>query len=168
MIGPKSDADAAIEFVKLDELTDNEREVMTEAGRSGRVITKLKKVSVSAAGCMLPKRVVSEVQKRVPFDFSMSQHTRLWKHFELHPSKWVEPDGGETVSEFCIPDEPTQHYVFTPAWVNKIVKEIGTPQKFESFFGAPPRKASPTLEAGSRSSIARSTMPITAPPRTAG
>jgi hypothetical protein len=140
MIGPKSEADAAVEFVKLDELTDDERQVMIDAGRSGRVVTKLKKVPVSGAGCMLPKRVVSEVQKRVPFDFSMSQHTRLWKHFKLHPSKWVAPDGGETVSDFCIPDEPTQHYVFTQAWVDKIVKEIGTPQKFEAFYRTPPRK----------------------------
>ena len=144
MLGPKSEADAAMEFVKLDELTEDERKVMIEAGRSGRVVTKLKKVPVSAAGCMLPKRVVSEVQKRVPFDFNMGQHTRMWKHFKLHPARWVVPDGGETVSEFCIPDEPTRQYVYTPAWVDKIVKEIGTPEKFEAFFGTPPRKGKVT------------------------
>jgi hypothetical protein len=144
MLGPKSAADAAIEFVKLDELTDDERKVMTEAGRSGRVITKVKKVSVSSAGCMLPARVVREVEKRVPFVFNMGQHTRMWKHFKLHPAGWVAPDGGETVSEFCIANEPTRQYVYTPAWVDKIVKEIGTPEKFEAFFGAPPRRGKVT------------------------
>lgn len=144
MLGPKSEADAAIEFVKLDELTDDERKVMTEAGRSGKVVTKVKKVPVSSAGCMLPSRIVSEVQNRVPFDFNMSLHTRLWKHFKLHPITWVVPDGGETVPEFCIPDEPTRQYVYTPAWIDKIVKEIGTPEKFEAFFGAPPRKGKVT------------------------
>ena len=139
MLGPKSEADAAMEFVKLDELTDDERKVMIEAGRSGRVVTKVKKVPVSSAGCMLPKRVVNEVQKRVPFDFNIGLHTRLWKHFKLHPGRWVAPDGGETVSEFCIPNEPTRQYVYTQAWVDKIVKEIGTPEKFEAFFGSPPR-----------------------------
>jgi hypothetical protein len=89
---------------------------------------------------MLPKQVVSEVQKRVPFNFNMGLHTRLWKHFQLHPARWVAPDGGETVSEFCIPDEPTRVYIYTPAWVDKIVKEIGTPEKFEAFFGTPSRK----------------------------
>jgi hypothetical protein len=144
MLGPKSAADAAIEFVKLDELTDDERKVMIEAGRSGTVITKIKKVSVSSAGCMLPKRVVGQVQQRVPFDFNMGLHTRLWKHFKLHPERWVAPDGGETVSEFCIPDEPTRQYVYTPAWIDKIVKEIGTIEKFEAFFGTPPRKSKVT------------------------
>ena len=139
MLGPKSEADVAIEFVNLDELTDDERKVMIEAGRSGSVITKLKKVPVSSAGCMLPKRVVGEVQKRVPFDFNIGQHTRLWKHFKLHPARWVAPDGGETVSEFCIPVEPTRQYVYTPAWVDKIVKEIGTPRS--SRRSSAPRRA---------------------------
>jgi hypothetical protein len=144
MLGPKSAADAAFDFVKLDELTDDERKVMIEAGRSGTVITKVKKLPVLSAGCMLPSRVVAEVRKRVAFDFHMIMHTRLWKHFNLHPAKWVAPDGGETVSEFCIPDEPTRQYVYTPAWIEKIVVEIGTPKKFEAFFGSPPRRSNVT------------------------
>jgi hypothetical protein len=39
----------------------------------------------------------------------------------------------------CIPDEPTRQYVYTPAWVDKIVKKTGTPETFEVFFGASPR-----------------------------
>ena len=50
----------------------------------------------------------------------------------------MDPDGGKTVSEFCIPDEPTRQYIYTPAWVDKIVKEIGTPERFEAFFGTSP------------------------------
>jgi len=156
MLGPKSEADAAMEFVNLNELTDDERKVMIEAGRAGKVVTKLRKVPVSAAGCMLPKRVVSEVQKRVLFDFNMGQHTRMWKRFKLRPARWVVPDGGDTVSEFCIPDEPTRQYVYTPAWVEKIVNEIDTPEKFETFFGTPPRKSkvpqinATPVEAGAR------------------
>lgn len=74
----------------------------------------------------------------------MGLHTRMWKHFKLHPAGWVAPDGGKTVSEFCIPDEPTRVYVYTPAWVDKIVKEIGTPEKFAAFFGTPPHKGKVT------------------------
>ena len=97
MLGPKSAADAAMEFVKLDELTDEERRVMIEAGRSGKVITKVKKVPVSSAGCMLPKRVVSEVQTRVPFDFNMGLHTRMWKHFKLHPARSLTGECGQVI-----------------------------------------------------------------------
>ncbi len=151
ILGPKSTADAAFEFVKLAELTEEERRVMTEAGRAGKVITKVKSVPVSAKGQMLPKRVVSEVQKRVPFEFNVTVHTRLWKHFKLHPAAWVAPDGGETVSQYCVANEPTRQYVYTQAWVDKIVKEIGTPETFEAFFGYPPRKGKVTPIAAARS-----------------
>jgi hypothetical protein len=144
MLGPKTAADAAIQFVRLDELTDDECKVMIEAGRSGNVITKVKNMPVASAGCMLPTRVVSEVQKRVPFDFKMHRHTQLWKHFKLHPAAWVPPGGGQTVTQFCIPDEPPRQYVYTPAWIDKIVNEIGTPEKYEAFFGTPPPKSAVT------------------------
>ncbi len=139
MLGPKSTADAAFEFVKLNELTDEERKVMTEGGRLGHVVTKVKAVPVSAKGQMLPKRVVAEVKKRVPYEFNLAIHTRMWKRYRLHPAKWVAPDGGETLSEYCLPNEPTRQYVYMDAWVNKIVEDIGTVEKFEAVFGYPPR-----------------------------
>lgn len=144
MLGPKSAADAAVEFVKLNELSDDERKVMIEAGRSGNVITKVKTVPVSAAGFMLPKKVVAEVQARVPYKFNLVIHTRMWKHFNLHGAGWTAPDGGETVSQYCVPNEPTRQYVYTQAWVDKIVKEIGTVEKFTAFFGYPPQKGKVT------------------------
>ena len=140
MLGPKSNADAAFEFVKLNDLPDEERKVMTEAGRSGKVITKVKAVPVSAKGQMLPKRVVAEVQKRVPYRFNLAVHTRMWKRYQLHPPKWAPPDGGETISEYCLSNEPTRQYVYTDAWVKKIIEDIGTVEKFEAVFGYPPQK----------------------------
>jgi hypothetical protein len=144
MLGPKSAADAAVEFVKLDELSEDDRKVMIEAGRSGSVITKVKKVPVAAAGYMLPKKVVAAVQARVPYKFTTSDHTRLWQHFKLHGKGWTSPDGGETVSEYCVPNEPTRQYVFTRAWVDRIVKEVGTAEKHEVFFRHPPHKGKVT------------------------
>lgn len=117
---------------------------MVQAGRSGNVITKVKKVPVVAAGFMLPKSIVAAVQARVPYRFTTSDHTRLWQHFELHSRGWTAPDGGETVSEFCVPNEPTKQYVYTPAWVEKIVREVGTAEKYAAFFGRTPRKGKVT------------------------
>ena len=111
---------------------------MIEAGRSGKVVTKVKKMPVSSAGCMLPKRVVSEVQKRVPFDFNMGLHTRLWKHFELHPARWVAPDGGDRVR--VLHSRRTHPAIrLHPRVGRQDLKEIGTPERFEAFFGSPPR-----------------------------
>lgn len=152
MLGPKTSADAAVEFVKLEDLSYDERRVMIEAGRSGNVITKVKTVPISAAGYMLPKKVVAAVEARVPYAFNLSHHTRMWKQLKLHDPGWTSPDGGGTVSEFCLPNEPTRQYVYTPAWVDKIVKEVGTVEKFTTFFGcAPPTgKVTPIAAAASK------------------
>lgn len=87
---------------------------------------------------------VAAVQARVPYKFNTSDHTRLWQHFKLHGKGWTAPEGGETVSEYCVPNEPTRQYVFTSAWVDRIVKEVGTPEKYEAFFGHPPHKGEVT------------------------
>jgi hypothetical protein len=55
MLGPKSAADAAIEFVKLDELNGEERKVMIEAGRSGRVVTKVRAYRSPPLGACSPR-----------------------------------------------------------------------------------------------------------------
>jgi hypothetical protein len=79
----------------------------------------------------------------------------MWKHFNLHPSGWTAPDGGETVSQYCVPNEPTRQYLYTPAWVNKIVSEIGTVEKFTTFFGySPPKgKVTPIAAAPSKNDL---------------
>ncbi|MFF6868081.1 DUF3644 domain-containing protein [Streptomyces sp. NPDC012450] len=46
IVGSKTEADLAIDFVKLDELTEEERKVMVEAGRRGMVIIKDRHVEV--------------------------------------------------------------------------------------------------------------------------
>jgi hypothetical protein len=93
---------------------------------------------------MLPKAVVAAVQKRLAYEFNYAIHTRMWKHFKLHPSRWQSPEGGQTVEKYCVAVEPTRSYVYTSAWVDKIIREIGTAEKFEDFFGYPPKKGKVT------------------------
>ncbi|MFJ9729654.1 hypothetical protein ACIRP3_43765 [Streptomyces sp. NPDC101209] len=40
IVGKKTDADLAVNFVNFNDLTEEERKIMTEAGRTGTVITK--------------------------------------------------------------------------------------------------------------------------------
>lgn len=137
----KMSVDAAYEFVNLDHVSDEERVTLVEAGKAGKVITKVKSVPVAAKGTMLPKAIVAAVQNRVPYEINYAIHTRMWKHFKLHPSRWQPPEGGPTVEKYCVAVEPTRSYVYTAAWVEKIVREIGTVEKFEAFFGYSPKRA---------------------------
>jgi len=109
--GPKSQADAAFEFVKLDALSPEERGVMEKAGKAGKVVTKLKSVPVAADGTMLPGAVLATVNAKLPFDLALHQHTMLWKHFSVRPSGWTAPGGGACVTQYSLPLTPTRNYV---------------------------------------------------------
>ncbi|MEU0189214.1 DUF3644 domain-containing protein [Streptomyces afghaniensis] len=139
VIGSKSDADLAINFVKLDELGENERRTMVEAGRLGTVIEKVKHVEVADKDKLLPGRVARLVEEQVPFEFSAShEHAMMWRRLGVRPATGA-PDPRATNAKYCIYSEAFRTYVYTPAWVKKIIREIGTVEKYRAFFGKDPR-----------------------------
>ncbi len=139
MVGAKTEADLAINFVKLEDLSDDERKVMVEAGRSGTVIVRDRQVEVAAKDKLLPKDVARLVQEQVPFHFTVPNNTELWKRLKVRPPTGAS-DPYQTDARYCVYDEPFRAYVYTQAWVRRIVKEIGTVEKFRSFFEREPRR----------------------------
>ncbi|WP_197945796.1 DUF3644 domain-containing protein [Phytohabitans suffuscus] len=139
MVGPKSDADLAVNFVRLDELTEDERKVMVDAGRSGTVIVRDRQVEVTDKDKLRPMQVVRLVEGQVPFEFTLyGHHTEMWRRLGVRP-----PNGAakpwETDPRYCVYSEAFGAYVYTTAWVKRIVKEIGTVEKYRAFFGREPR-----------------------------
>ena len=47
----------------------------------------------------------------------------------------------QTDGRYCVYDEPFGTYVYTSAWVKRILKDIGTVEKYRSFFGHGPSMA---------------------------
>ncbi|WP_162836076.1 DUF3644 domain-containing protein [Streptomyces viridochromogenes] len=139
IIGSKTDADLAINFVKLDELSEEERRVMVEAGRLGTVIEKIKHVEVADKDKLLPGRVARLVEDQVPFEFSVhNEHAKMWRRLGVRPATGAS-DPHATNAKYCVYSEAFGTYVYTPAWVRKILREIGTVEKYRAFFGKEPR-----------------------------
>jgi len=138
MLGPKTDADLAVNFVRLDELSEDERRVMIEAGRTGTVIVRDRQIEVAAKDKLLPKHVAQLVQQQVPFHFTVANNIEMWKRLQVRPSADAI-DPYQTETKYCVYDEPFQTYLYTPAWVKRVVKEIGTVEKYLAFFGREPR-----------------------------
>ncbi|MEV8547534.1 DUF3644 domain-containing protein [Streptomyces sp. NPDC051572] len=155
ILGTKTDADLAVNFVNLDELTDMERAVMTKAGRTGTVITKVKHVEVADKDKLLPKQVACQVEAQVPFEFHIHpEHTEMWRRLGARPAKGAA-NPYDTDARYCIYNDAFKSYAYTPAWVKKVIKEIGTVEKYRAFFGkephmktvtALPKQADPVLD----------------------
>jgi len=138
IVGPKTNADLAVNFVKLDDLSEAERKVMVEAGRTGAVIIRDRHVDVASKDKMLPNKIVELVRQRVPFEFNLhGHHTALWKRLQVRPPQGADKPH-DTDPRYCVYDEAVGVYVYTHAWVDRIVREIGTAEKFRVFFGRKP------------------------------
>lgn len=138
MVGKKTDADLAVNFVNWDNLTDDERAVLSELGRTGTVVTRTKRVETMNPAKLRASDVAKRVEAELPFHFSLhGEHTKMWRRFGVRPAAEAS-DPRPTVAKYCVYDEPVSTYLYTDAWVAKILREVGTVEKYRAFFGKEP------------------------------
>jgi Protein of unknown function (DUF3644) len=129
----KSHADAAIEFVKLADLTSEQREKLDES----LVIIRDRQVGVSHKGNLRPKAVAAAVQARIPWKFSATpQHSGAVTHYGIKPQAGADKTATDTT--YCLFDEAHDDFVYTPAWVEKLARELATDDGYRTVFGRDP------------------------------
>jgi hypothetical protein len=130
----KQFADAAIEFIKVDEASPEELERLEKLN----VLIKEKHIPIANLGLYRPGQVVSKVQEAIPYQFTMGSHTAAWRHFKIRPqSGAAKPE--LTAGEFCVRDPAHSDYLYTLAWVERLSKELVDATKFQAITGALPR-----------------------------
>lgn len=144
-LGPRTAADRAISFVREDELTPEQREVMAQLGQAGQVLVREQIRPVASAGKMKPSTAAARIQERMPFKFSVYSHfPRAWQKLECRP-KTGSSRPERTDERYCLYDEPHGDYLYTPAFVEKVVRETSSADRFETFLGLP-AVAKPALQ----------------------
>lgn len=126
-------ADAAIEFIPVDEASDADLERMEKLN----VLIREKHIPIANLGFFKPGEVVNEISPEIPYRVSIWTHTQAWKHYAVRP-----PSGARhperTIPEYCVYDQVHDDYVYTPAWVAKLVRDLTDPMVFEHVIGKPP------------------------------
>ena len=122
----QSAADAAVHFVKVDEASAEEIERLQKLN----VLIKEKHIPIANLDNLKSSEVVEKVQARLPsVVVSMTVHTRAWRYYKVRPSTGdAHPD--RTRSEYCIYDETHEDYVYTKAWVEKLVRDLADPAEY--------------------------------------
>jgi hypothetical protein len=133
--GPKTTADTAITFVRLDELTPEQREEVERV----QAIVRDKQLPVTDYG-FLPKEVVTEVGQRLDIRFTMTDHTHCWQYYKVRPP-YKDPHPDRTNADFCIYSKAFGRYTFTPAWIDKLTRDLADPEKHEAILGREPEPA---------------------------
>ena len=132
--GPKSDADVSMAFVREDALSEEERRALQTLGKTGTVVVRERTRRVVNAGLLRPAEVARAVDARLPFRFGLYSHfPPMWKALEARP-----PGGSghpeRTREEYCIYDGSHGDYLYTEAFVDKVVSMLDTETKWLTVF----------------------------------
>lgn len=126
----KAMADAAVEFVKVDEANDGELQRLEKLN----VLIKEKHIPIANIDMFRPSQVVEQLQDGVPYAVTMHTHTCAWRHYGVRPaSNSLHPE--RTRSEYCVFDNVHQDYVYTKAWIGMLAKELSTPAGYNRVVG---------------------------------
>jgi hypothetical protein len=134
--GPKTEADAVMRFVREEEMTaeqKNARDVV-------QTIVRTRQQPVQNKGWLKPKTVAERVAREFGVRFTVSDHTRAWKHFAIRPRSG-DPRPERTDERYCVWDEPHGDYLYTEAWVSKLVKELSDAAAYRQLLGRTPLSA---------------------------
>lgn len=138
-IGPRGESDLAVSFVREDELTVEQREALATLGRSGTVIVRQQLRSVASHGLMKPAAAAAAIEARIPFRFGASgPFPRAWQILGVRP-RGDDPHPERTDERYCTYDEPHRDYLYTQAFVDKVVRNCNTAVKYRRFIGRDPR-----------------------------
>jgi hypothetical protein len=85
-----------------------------------------------------PLTVAGLVSEKLGVKFSnLGHHVAAWRYYEVRPDKnAARPE--LTDDRYCVWDEPHKDYLYTEAWVKKLVKDLADPDAFESVTGKRP------------------------------
>lgn len=135
--GAKTAADRALRFVRLDDLSEEDRKTMERLGKTGQVIVREQTRDVVGADKLRPSQVVEAVNGRIKYNFNMNHFVTGWKQTKCRPSA-QDPHPERTINKYCVYDKPHRDYVYKQAFVDKLVREASTEKKFEKFYGQKP------------------------------
>lgn len=137
--GPKTEADAAISFVRAEDLSPQG----VEALKNLYTIVRNKEVPVQNLGSYKPSDVCTQVEQAIEFKFGTSHHARCWKFFNIRPSAG-NPKPSQTDERYCVYDDPHRDYLYSDAWIKKLSKELAKEDRFKEIVGSKPRQIEDT------------------------
>ena len=129
----KDAADIAVEFIKVDESSDEERDRLEKLN----VLIKEKRIPIANLDLLRPGQVVARLNERCPFKVTLNAHTDLWRHFNVRP-KSGDPNPEQCRSEYCVYDQPHGDYLYTNAWVEKCIAALSDAKRFKEITGRTP------------------------------
>jgi hypothetical protein len=123
----QSAADAAVQFVRVDEASPEELLRLERLN----VLIREKHIPIANLDLLKPGQVVAQVKAALPHAFTMATHTLAWRCYEVRPmGKSDHPE--RTLSQYCVYDPVHRDWLYTHAWVELLKRDLADPQRYEA------------------------------------
>lgn len=136
MKGPKTEADLALNFVRQEDLSEEELQALL--GQEGSVIVAEKYREAIHIDGMLPKAAAAAVEARIDFKFSVNDFNNLRKAWQIGPAKSGAKKQLPKSDGYCVYSPAFKQFVYRPKLVERIANAIDTAEKYQALLGRPP------------------------------
>ena len=136
MKGPKTEADLALNFVRQDDLTEDElRDLL---GQEGSVIVAEKYRDAANGDEVLPSSAAAAVEASILFKFSVNDFTAVRKRWEIGPAKSGSKDQLPKSEGYCLYSPVFGQFVYRPKLVDRMVAALDTADKYQELMRKTP------------------------------
>lgn len=129
----KGAADAAIEFIKVDEASEAELDRLEKLN----VLIKEKKIPIANLDLLKPSQVVARVNAFSTYKMTLNSHADAWRFSAVRPQTGAN-NPHQCKADFCVYDEAHRDYLYTQAWVEKCIEAFSDPIRFNEITGREP------------------------------
>ncbi|MHA6509803.1 DUF3644 domain-containing protein [Tessaracoccus sp. Y1736] len=136
MKGPKTEADLALNFVRQDDLS--EEDLRDLLGQEGSVIVAEKYREAIHSVEMLPKSAAAAVEERIDFKFSVNDFTVVRKAWQIGPARSGDKKQLPKSDGYCLYSPAFKQFVYQPKLVERMAAAVNTAEKYQSLLGRPP------------------------------
>jgi hypothetical protein len=141
-VGNKTNNDMAIEFINVNALDAEKRAEFEEA----LVLVRDRHVEVANQNRLKPGEVVKAIKAAGYQNFTSNDHIIAWRHFAVRPASSAA-NKANTLAKYCVWDRAHNDYLYTEAWVKKLIAELGADPKAALDSWKPVRAATATFTA---------------------
>lgn len=138
-LGPRTASDLAISFVPIQSLDAEAQQALERLGNAGFVATKVRHEPVQYLNWHRPTAVMRKVAEVVP-GFTVSSHTDAWRRHGVRPNAGAA-DPAATDPRYCVWDSAHGDYLYSEAWVEKLIAELSPTVRATELRPAVPRES---------------------------
>jgi hypothetical protein len=134
-----------LQFVRWDDLTDEQKATMEKAGRHGTVVVRNRLQAVANHGRLKARPACQAVAADIPFVFNQHHFHNAYLNLTVRPDgKSTHP--GVTNLDYCVYDEAHRDHTYEQRYVELLVRKCSTEKGFVEITGRPaiPKSGTPT------------------------